>query len=135
MAEPMSRDDWIAALVRMDPNGVWKDEDSLAEGKTPLTEDEARAAYLSFRHAWPETLADVRAFFTVFSQWIAWHPDHPFSEYVMLETGVRIFNDQQVERLDEAMEQAFAVCWAASVEPYDLAFEIYLSVNPFPEER
>ena len=39
--ERLSRRELIAALVWIDPQGVWTDEDSRAEGAKPLTHSDA----------------------------------------------------------------------------------------------
>jgi hypothetical protein len=40
----MTRDELIAWLARIDPNGVWSDEDSAAEGMPMMTIEGARNA-------------------------------------------------------------------------------------------
>lgn len=40
---------------------------------------------------------------------LSWHPDTPFSDYIITETEEATFTPEEVSHLDDLMEQAFAL--------------------------
>ena len=45
---------------------------------------------------------------------IGFHPDTPFSEYVTVGSGMKVFDIDEAVRLDAMLEQAFKFC-----DPYE----------------
>lgn len=126
-----TRDQLIEWLDWNDPNGVWTDRDSKAEGMRPLTLDKARAA---MRKALSEnrtpsgtnlTMLPDEADAATCREWfrlacrqfgLGFHPDTPASEYVS-DDGTPLA-PEVAAALDASIERCFAVL--GDEEPYEV---------------
>lgn len=55
------------------------------------------------------------------------NPDNDFADYVVYDTGEPTFNDKEVERGNQLMDECCNICKANGVDIYDLMSEYLLA--------
>ena len=136
-----TREDLIEWLIWNDPNGVWSDSDSVAEGKIPISIEQARKAMrrmLTDNRTGSEIVlpvlpadADAATCETWLTQvcflfGLGFHLDTPASDYVS-DDGTALPNDV-AESLDQSINRAFTLL--GKERPYEVcmeAFEVMMS--------
>ena len=69
---------------------------------------------------------DLRVLFIEVISYLGWafHPDEPMTEYVWRDTGEPSYTQEEAQRLDNLMDEAFDFCEQHGIDIYELAMEI-----------
>lgn len=69
---------------------------------------------------------DLRALLTEVISDLGWafHPDEPMMEYVQRDTGRSSYTQEQAQRIDSLMDEAFDFCEQHGFDIYELSMEI-----------
>mgnify|MGYP003405241994 CR=1 FL=1 len=72
------------------------------------------------------TEKDLREMLTEVISYLGWafHPDDPMTDYVRRDTGEPSYSQEEAERLDLLMDEAFEFCKQHGVDIYELSMEI-----------
>jgi len=72
------------------------------------------------------TKNDLRALLTEVISYLGWafHPDDPMTDYVRRDTGEPSYSQEEAERLDYLMDEAFDFCEQHDVDIYELSLGI-----------
>ena len=73
-----------------------------------------------------KTENDLWALLTEVISFLGWafHPDDPMTDYVRRDTGEPSYSQEEAERLDYLMDEAFDFCEQHDVDIYELSLEI-----------
>lgn len=69
---------------------------------------------------------DLRVLLIEVISYLGWafHPDEPMTEYVWRDTGEPSYTQEEAQRLDNLMDEAFDFCEQHGIDIYELAMEI-----------
>ena len=69
---------------------------------------------------------DLREMLTEVISYLGWafHPDDPMTDYVRRDTGEPSFTQEEAQRLDHLMDEAFNFCNQQGLDIYELSLEI-----------
>lgn len=70
-----------------------------------------------------KTEADIKAFFVwlVADQYLNFHPDTPFEDYVYYDTNDRVYSDESAASLNAIMDRCFEI----KEDVYEIGLEVF----------
>jgi hypothetical protein len=131
-------EDFISENVMDDNERVQYQTDVLSETHFDDLNDWARKeAILLFlgKDDLPRTIEQISEFFDALSNWIGWHPDSSFKDYVNKKTDKPLFTPEEAIALDQVLSECFDICHGANVDIYQLALEAMQRAGVMPKEE